>query len=138
MYSRLLVLPALLLLLGADDPATDAKKLEGTWKIVTFETSRKQPTEEDLQKGRVVFQDGMMILRGTGKEEKGTVKLDPTKKPKEMDLAVNDGKETALFIYEIDGDNLKLCWRKPGGGRPTTFTGKDNSGYMVLKREKKD
>ncbi len=75
-----------------------------------------------------------------GRRKKGTFKLDPSKKPKAMDLTLEKKgkKETALFIYELDGDNLKLCWRKPGGKRPTHFTSKDTGGLMILKRNKKE
>ena len=103
------------------------------------ELGGKKASKDELKDVKVIFQGNMMTLQ-YGKEEKGTFKLDPSKKPKAMDVTLErkGKKETALFIYELNGDNLKLCWRKPGGERPTSFTVKDTDGAMVLKRSKKD
>jgi hypothetical protein len=45
-----------------------------------------------------------------------------------------------LSIYDLNGDEMKLCLRRPGNpqGRPTAFATERNSDLvlMVLKREK--
>ena len=41
-----------------------------------------------------------------------------------------------LFIYELTGDTLKLCWNEPGMDRPMAFDEKASSGLAVLKRKK--
>jgi uncharacterized protein (TIGR03067 family) len=70
-------------------------------------------------------------------QEKGGFRLDPTKKPKQIDMS-----DAARGIYELEGDTLKLCWdqRATTNGRPTKFAhdkDKDTVHYFVLKREKK-
>jgi uncharacterized protein (TIGR03067 family) len=134
---RLLVAP--LVTAAPLPPITDdAKALQGTWTVVSFQAGsdklpdHRKPTE-------LVVKDDTLTLKAEAKDEGGTFKLNMAKKPKELDLTLKDGDskpELALFIYDLDGDNLKLCWRKPGGARPTAFTAEGNDGYMVLKRKK--
>jgi uncharacterized protein (TIGR03067 family) len=65
-------------------------------------------------------------------------KLDATKKPKWIDIT--EGDHTNLGIYELEGDNLKICF--PEGGkdeRSTAFESKPDSVndiLIILKREK--
>jgi uncharacterized protein (TIGR03067 family) len=42
-------------------------------------------------------------------------------------------------IYELKGDDLKICARVLGDGRPAEFASPDGQSvaYLVLKREKK-
>ena len=48
------------------------------------ELGGKKVSEDELKDVKVIFQGNMMTLQ-YGKEEKGTFKLDPSKKPKAMD-----------------------------------------------------
>jgi uncharacterized protein (TIGR03067 family) len=134
---RSLLLAPLALLLVAADPASDkdAKALQGTWKVVSFEKEGKN-APEDVTKALTMTIKGDMITVNDGKkDESATFSLDATKKPKTMDLVPKQG-DKVLFIYDVDGDNLKLAWRLPDQGRPKEFTAKDNEGNMVLKRSK--
>ncbi len=67
------------------------------------------------------------------------MKLDPSKKPKEIDMILADGSKTALGIYELSGGIFKLCYAPPGKGRPKEFGAKEESGYTlsVWQRKKK-
>jgi uncharacterized protein (TIGR03067 family) len=52
---------------------------------------------------------------------KGTVKLDPTRQPKAMDLTDTFGADvgkTILAIYSLDGDRLVFCAADDGHERP--------------------
>jgi len=66
---------------------------------------------------------------------KFTYKLDPTRKPKEIDLIwaefANKGK-IQLAIYELDGDTLKICESPIGKERPKKFESKKGSGQSIL------
>jgi uncharacterized protein (TIGR03067 family) len=139
MRRAFLLVPTTVLLLGAGDADKDRKQLQGTWSVVMAKLGGKKPSKAELKDVKVIFHGNLMTLQ-YGREEKGTFKLDASKKPKAMDVTLErkGKKETALFIYELNGDKLKLCWRKPGGERPTSFTAKDPDGVMVLKRSTKD
>jgi uncharacterized protein (TIGR03067 family) len=67
----------------------------------------------------------------------GTIKLDATKKPKQMDT-VSTEKEVMLGIYELEGDGYRVCFAPVGKPRPSEFTSKSGSGNIlqVWEREK--
>jgi len=67
----------------------------------------------------------------------GTLKLDATKKPKQMDT-VSTEKEVMLGIYELEADGYKVCFAAVGKPRPSEFASKSGSGNIlqVWEREK--
>src|SRR5206468_7845297 len=71
----------------------------------------------------------------TSKE--GTIKLDATKKPKQMD-ATSTEEKVMLGIYKLDGDRYKVCFAPTGKPRPSEFASKPGSGNLlqVWKRKK--
>ena len=85
-----------------------------------------------------VIKDDTLTVNDGRRNETGAIKLAAGKKPKTMDLVMKKGdrSETVPFIYELDGDKLKLCWNEPGKERPTTFDGSKAMGMMTLKRKK--
>jgi uncharacterized protein (TIGR03067 family) len=122
----------------------DRKKYEGTWQIVSLEVDGNQAGEEDARKITVTnAADGQWTLEAEGKVvARGTSVIDPTKKPKTVDLTVTEGKDkgkTALGIYEFSDDTRKVCLAPAGKGRPTEFAAPSGSGHIlaVLKRVKK-
>src|SRR5262245_39930597 len=142
MAKLLLSLAGLLTAAGlgvGDDAADDLKKLTGTWEEVSHTADGKAKTADEV-KGRTVvidaagkweaFQDGTSIL-------KGTVKLDPAKKPRAADWAIDGSDMVAKGIYEVDGDNWKHCFSLTE--RTKEYGSKEGSGvyYIVLKRVKK-
>jgi uncharacterized protein (TIGR03067 family) len=116
----------------------DLDKLQGKWAA---ELDGKK-VELDLAKDRftLTFSDGDKEIKF-----KGAVALDAAKKPRHIDLTVEDGPkfigETAHGIYELDGDTLKWHARQPGKeGRPSEFpaTPGEMGGdlYLIFKRAK--
>ena len=114
----------------------DNKKIEGTWTVVSIEPTAK--TKEDLARMKIMIKDGSIIIKdGDVLVEKQTFKLDPSKKPKQIDIKAED--ERLPGIYELDGDNLKLCVTEgKGTPRPTKFAPDDKTEavLVVLKRQK--
>jgi uncharacterized protein (TIGR03067 family) len=58
------------------------------------------------------------------KPDRGTCKLDPSAKPKALDITGTEGPnkgKTILAIYERDGDTLRVCYDLGGKNRPTEF-----------------
>jgi uncharacterized protein (TIGR03067 family) len=120
----------------AGDAKSDLAKLDGTW---IFEKDGKKAEFKFTKDAFTITIDGFGTF-------KGTIKIDPSKKPKHMDLAIAEGPmfqgQTSLAIYDIDGDTLKWCAAEPGGGeRATAFPEKEGDQgqhlYLVLKRTKK-
>src|SRR5688572_20362886 len=121
------------------DVTKDAANLEGTW-VVTSMVENGKPKEE-LKGDKLVFdQAGTVTIKNEKREEKGTYKLDPSGKPKAIDIKQADSEKPYYGIYTLDGDTLKICMSPDEGKpRPTEFTAKEGSGLMILelKREKK-
>ena len=117
----------------SENPAqSELKKLQGAWKVIE--------TQAEGQKGKPrlliqwVFRGNELLLVTRGKTvPRGFVTLDPTQKPKIMDVVVQ-GRPVSLGIYELKGNQLKLCWT--GAERPTVFATQGNATVEVLERVK--
>ncbi len=144
--SALLVLAiAMAPLLFAQDATQDAvkkelAKLEGTWTVVSEEVDGVNSGEDRIEQlGTVTFKDGKYTWANGGE---GTINVNPTKKPKQVDYSIVDSQGLVHIydgIYELDGDTYRYCFARPGMPRPTEFKTAADSGLsmMVLKRAKK-
>ena len=147
MRRRLLLLLALLLpaLLRADDAPNNADKdLEGDWELKSvIRDGQKQ--FRTLDKGGPLFAmfRGDSLSFNTDVEiRKVTIKVDASKTPKTIDLIPDDGPQkgkTMKGIYEVTGDELRVCHADSGKDRLTALSAKEGSGWtlMTFKRVKK-
>jgi uncharacterized protein (TIGR03067 family) len=133
------------LVIGADNKEdaakTDLKRLEGDWVMVSGEQEGEKLPEQMIKESRVTMKGNTHTVKLGDETIKGTHKLDPTKKPKTIDVrhegASND--QPLLGIYELKGDEFKVCFAAPGKERPTEFTSKSGTGQFlhIWKRQKK-
>src|SRR5262245_3232187 len=96
----------------------DLKAMEGTWTATLHEADGKATSKEEAEKVRakLVVKDGKYTVyfnkEGAEKEVgRGTIKLDPAKKPKEIDVTVEAGpnKDKVMQgIYEIKADEMRV------------------------------
>ena len=116
------------------DDKSDKDKLKGSWVMSSVEVMGKTIPIPDGKAATLVFDGDKVVMKDPEKkkDENGTFKIDDKKKPKEIDITGpkdNDPKvmETTKFIYELDGETLKLgmSGMGPKGDRPTGFTDKD-------------
>jgi uncharacterized protein (TIGR03067 family) len=108
--------------LSAADPAQDElKKLEGTWEFKSSDLAGKPVPAEFLRDGKLVIKGDKYTLSTLGEvTDEGTIKIDPTKKPRTIDRVSTKIKDfTTYGIYELDGDKLRIC--ENGQKRPTEF-----------------
>ena len=145
-FALLIVLPSLTAAADDKDEAIkkDRKQYEGTWQVVSLEVNGNKSAEEDAKKITVVNEaDGKWAIEVEGKViARGTSEIDPTKKPRAVDLTVTEGDgkgQPVLGIYEFKGDTRKVCLAPEGKDRPKEFSSKAGSGHVlaVLKRVKK-
>jgi uncharacterized protein (TIGR03067 family) len=122
-------------LVYSGDAKKDNATFQGNWVF-----------EKNGRKISMQFKEGKFTIAFDGKEAKGTFKLDPDKKPKQIDMTITDFEEAkvigkvALGIYDFDGETLKWCANSPGReGRPETFPDNPGEGkylYALFKRVK--
>jgi uncharacterized protein (TIGR03067 family) len=117
----------------------DLAKMQGRW-ISGNNIVDGKPTPADELKNITleVKGDRSDYVHGT-QSGKGMYTLDPTQKPKTLDIVITDGFDkgkTYLAIYEFDGAKLRICHARPGKPRPTKFESKAGSGDVLETWEK--
>jgi uncharacterized protein (TIGR03067 family) len=122
----------------------ELEKLQGTWVLTAIEAGGKQPDPQDATSDARVE----MVIRGnkfTIREAQGFLRIDPSKKPKTMDMSPTDAfkpGDTTYEICELKDDTLKRCENagKDSGkpeGRPKEFkTGPDSGGHITYWKRK--
>jgi uncharacterized protein (TIGR03067 family) len=136
----------LTVLLGAGGAATDAKKdtakFQGTWTVDTLTYDGK----EHKLKFNIVFKGNDGTVKNNEKVQneyaKIKFKLDPSSKPRSMDITITDGSQTDSTmkgIYEWKDDELRICAKVFGTERPKEFDAPEGSStvLLVLKRVSK-
>jgi uncharacterized protein (TIGR03067 family) len=116
---------------------SDLDNLQGTWTVATLEVDGQQMAAPPG--ARIVIAGDRFQSLGMGSVYEGTVELHARKKPKHFDLLFTKGPEKgnrSLGIYELQGDDWKLCLTVTGSTRPTKFATSPGSGlaFETLRR----
>ena len=124
------------LALAQDDAGKkDLDNLQGVWQMVSMEIEGKALPADEIKGFKLTVKGNKGSHPGKdAKNDEATIKLDPSKTPKTIDMATKG--MTFVGIYSIEGDNLKICGAKAGGDRPTEYKGGKDVVYYVLKRDK--
>ena len=100
----------------------DDGSLDGTWSPSAAEMAGEKFPDEVRKTIKLVIADGKYTATVGKDPDLGTVKLDPSKKPRELDITGTEGPNkgrTIRAIYERDGDTLRICYDLGGQGRPS-------------------
>ena len=127
---------------GDDTKKNDAESIDGTWLPSAAELSGEKFPDEVLKTIKLVVGDEKYTVTVGEGVDKGTVKLDPSAKPKALDITGTEGPnkgKTMLAIYDRSGDTLRVCYDLSGTARPGDFkTEKGKPLFLVsYEREKK-
>jgi uncharacterized protein (TIGR03067 family) len=122
----------------------DLAKMQGAWTVESVRHSGADEPAESVAKDKVVIDGDKFTIKHDGRDEESTIKLDPSKTPKALDVTLASG-EAMLGIYELDGDTLKIAVTGPPAkqpeekGRAAKFESPEGSGLVlvVLKRAEK-
>ena len=119
----------------------DRAALQGTWKVTESVSKGEKAPPEDLF---LIFRGDAILIREEGKTaENFSYLLDPSKKPKEIDLTVKVGAQKGRIdraIYQLDGDTLRICIQTDKAApRPREFVSpKDSSIWLVVLQRTKE
>jgi uncharacterized protein (TIGR03067 family) len=119
----------------------DTREMDGTWKPLSAELAGEKFPQNVLDTMKLVVNDGKYTVEVGGKSDEGTVTIDPARSPKAMDIKGTNGPnkgKTFLVIYELKGDELRVCYDLSGQSRPTEFATKaDTKLFLVTYRKAK-
>lgn len=138
---RLISVCVLALSLGsavvADDKANEAdlKAMVGKWKVEKATLGGMDLT--DMVKTLTLeLQPGGKWKMMYGEEKAdGTVTVDASKTPKELDVKTESGTEkgkTMKGIYKIDGDTMTVAYHVGGDERPKGFNAKSDTLLLIV------
>ena len=144
MKSQWLILVAMTLFVAADDKEEakkEAERMQGTWKV---QRARRGHGVDASLVGATVVLDGDRFTSQLGDTVlgRGTWKVDPTRKPKTIDLDYTEGPtkgETMKGIYQTGDQTLVILFSGPGKDRPRSFEDKaeDHQLFLTLQAAKK-
>jgi RNA polymerase sigma-70 factor (ECF subfamily) len=151
MKRRLLMIAAFSLALRAgaartDEAAEALKQFQGTWILDSVEVNGVKVDAETMKKQgheiTLIVKDEKFTLKLKRGDVEGTLKLDPTKKPKTYDSNGTDPEgmtHETVGIYKFEGDTLTVCFVATGKDRPTDFKAEAGSEAVVqvFRRDKK-
>jgi uncharacterized protein (TIGR03067 family) len=91
-----------------------------------------------MKAAKVTFTGNKMTITGLQGSQSMTFSLTPGEKPAQINFVMPNMPDGggAPGIYELDGDNLKICFPGRDGKRPESFTAGNGRGVFVLKRKK--
>jgi uncharacterized protein (TIGR03067 family) len=127
-----------------DAAAKGLAKLQGKWKLVAEDQDGTVRKIRDGDGHVITFEKEFELWHDADGELalKHSLKLDPSKSPKEMDVTTvfnrlypND-RNTIRCIYQVEGDELKIAmpldvFLQLFSGRPKEFTTKKGSLFIV-------
>ena len=114
-------------------PKTDLDRFQGTWYLVKALQDGKSLPEDKVKQTTIVFKGDTFRYPGSveyATSKEGTIKLDETKTPKEID-AISTEKVALLGIYAMDEGGYKVSFAPEGKPRPTALGSPLGSGYIL-------
>ena len=113
---------------------TDLEKLQGRWYVNTLEIDGAALSSECFAGAEIFVENDRFTSASMGAVYEGTIKLEPSKKPKTLTMAFTKGPEqgnTNHGIYELGSKGWKLCLTMNGGPAPVAFATTPGSGQAL-------
>ncbi|HEV3118498.1 MAG TPA: TIGR03067 domain-containing protein [Gemmataceae bacterium] len=147
MKSTILGIMAISFLASAGDAKDDAakkdlEKLAGKWVMSSLEIDGKEVPEDKLKGTTLEIKGDQYTVKTKDDTHEVTLKLDPSKNPKEIDMIFPNGNELPKVrkgIYEIGENTFKVCrGQADDAERPKEFGTWPNTGvFMVVWKKSK-
>lgn len=111
----------------------DLDLIQGTWAVTELEMEGQTISGGMLSNARVEITGNRFSSRGMGTVYEGTVTLNNSSNPHQLNMNFDAGPEngnTNLGIYELNGDRWKICLSTRSEVRPTEFSAPAGSGFV--------
>ena len=112
----------------------DIDLLQGSGSVTSLEMEGQVMPASLLANAKIEVKGNRFTSLGMGAEYEGTLALDPSANPRQLNMKFDVGPEkgnTNLCIYEILGDVWKMCIATRGSVRPSTFASTPGSGFAL-------
>ena len=120
---------------STDSPASSsASSLEGEWKVVAFQRDGQAGAYKTDTLYR--FADGRATVQVDGKPSADLrYTIDASKTPQQLDLSwrTANGEQLSRMIFQVDGDELVMCYPPPAQSRPTSFNAERGNTNTLIK-----
>jgi uncharacterized protein (TIGR03067 family) len=124
-----------------DEAAKDLKQLQGEWVMTALEIDGTQVPPEKLRGTTLTIKGDRYIVTTKNATHEVTFKLDPSQKPKAIDMFLPNGTDApkrSPGIYRIDGDTFQLCRAQAAEQeRPREFGTWPNTGVFLVTWKRK-
>jgi uncharacterized protein (TIGR03067 family) len=114
--------------------SSDAEILQGTWNIDSLEVEGMKMSRDSFSGAQIILDGIVFATRAMGAPYRGTFVVNDAAVPKTIDILFNEGPHSgssSLGIYELDGDQWKLCLGFAGICRPKDFATSPGSGHAL-------
>jgi uncharacterized protein (TIGR03067 family) len=124
-----------------DESKKELARLQGTWEMAALEVNGEEVPQKKLKGTTLTIRGDRYIVKVKDTSHETTIKLDPTKDPKAIDMYFPDGVEVPKLskgVYDLDGDTFRLCRHQmPGEERPTQIGSWANTNLFVVTWKRK-
>jgi uncharacterized protein (TIGR03067 family) len=114
----------------------EVEKLQGYWVMAALEIDGVSVGAERIKSATLEVRGDRYLAKSGKAMREVRFKLDPSKKPKEIDLFFPDppnADKVHRGIYSIEGDTFKLCKAQAADRpRPTEFVTRADTGNFVV------
>ncbi|QJW96152.1 TIGR03067 domain-containing protein [Frigoriglobus tundricola] len=124
------------------EPDSELTEFQGVWVIAEASLAGRDHLD-DFKGMTLTVTDSKYQIDFKENSDKGALKIDATKKPKQIDLTTSRAGpfkgRTLPGIYEFKGGTVVLCLNSEKPDRPSAFEAKEKTPIMLLtfRREKK-
>jgi uncharacterized protein (TIGR03067 family) len=111
----------------------DLDLIQGTWAVAELQMEGQTISGGMLANARVEITGNRFSSLGMGTVYEGTVTLDSSTTPSQLNMKFDAGPEkgnTNLGIYDLNGDTWKICLSTRGEVRPTELSAPAGSGFV--------
>jgi uncharacterized protein (TIGR03067 family) len=110
------------------------RQMEGTWEFRDLEVDGNTMPKAALRSSRMLIDGDRFRMESPEAIYEGIFTIDVEQRPHRIDIEFVEGPEAGNWsygIFEVNGDDFKLCLGLTGASRPTAFTTSPGSGHAL-------